>query len=168
LPNLPENEAVKDTDVSIVLIPLTAMRKMKKEELGDELAIRDVSSAGLNKAAGFNLLRDSLLLSVDPAKEAGISKKVKPLTGFPITADWKELKREEQTVQEPTNQFKSARAPTVPEDESSQVPVKYNFGCGCKSGGGLSTYGVWEYSLLTATFATRRTMLITALPRGIF
>jgi len=34
------------------------MRNIKKEDLCDELAMRNVSSAGLNKAAFFNLLRD--------------------------------------------------------------------------------------------------------------
>jgi hypothetical protein len=88
-----------------------------------------MSFTGLRKEECLKLLQKYILLPVDPsispAASTGITNK--PVAGFPETAYWKELKGEEQVVPEPVNRFQLARTPTVPEDESSEVPVKNNF-----------------------------------------
>jgi hypothetical protein len=110
-----------------VLMTLGTMRKLKLPELCIELKKRGVPSAGLRKLECLKLLQKSILLPVDPSQIPATSKPAKRVGGFPETAYWEELKAEVEVVPEPDNRFKSARAPTVPEDESSSVPVKNNF-----------------------------------------
>jgi hypothetical protein len=114
---------------SAVLMTQGAMKKLKKEGLCAELEKRGVSFTGLRKEECLKLLQKSILLPVDPSISPAASTGMtnKPVAGFPETAYWKELKAEEQVVLEPVNRFQLARAPTVPEDESSEVSVKNNF-----------------------------------------
>ena len=79
------------------------MKRMKKEELCEELKKRSVSTVGLNKSDCLRLLRYSLLLPVDQSQATPSRKTPKPLVGFPVTAYWNELKAEEAIVSEPEN-----------------------------------------------------------------
>jgi hypothetical protein len=119
---------VAQAPFAAVLMTQGAMKKLKKEGLCAELEKRGVSFTGLRKEECLKLLQKSILLPVDPSISPAASTGTnKPVAGFPETAYWKELKAEEQVVPEPENRFQFARAPTVPEDESSEVPVKNNF-----------------------------------------
>lgn len=105
-----------------------AMKKLKKSELASELSKRGVSSQGLVKSQCLTLLQESILLPLIMSKKSnGVPSKPKKLTGFPEGAFWKELQPNSDVVPEPVHEFKSARAPTVPESESHEVPVKHNF-----------------------------------------
>ena len=131
-PNLSRNDATNRNlnSGTAVAISEAVIQRLKKAELVRELDIRNVSSAGKHKADCAILLKNLLLLCVDPARQAAVAtalNRPKPLVGFPDTAYWKELKPQDAVVTEPTNRFAAARAPTVPEDESSTIPVKHNF-----------------------------------------
>jgi hypothetical protein len=118
---------VAQAPFSAVLMTQGGMKKLKKEVLCAELEKSGVSFMGLREEECLKLFQKSIVLPVDPSISPAASITNKPVAGFPETGYWKELKAEEQGAPKSENQFQSARALTVPEDESSEVLVKNNF-----------------------------------------
>jgi hypothetical protein len=110
-----------------VLITQGVMKKLKKDQLCDELKKRGVPFADLLKDDCLKLLKKSILLPVNDSWVPAPVPEDEVVGGFPESAYWKQLHAEEQPVPEPNNRFGAARAPTVPEDESSEGPVNTNF-----------------------------------------
>ena len=120
--NIPQPQIV----VAAVNVPAAALKKLKKDQLCHQLTIRGVTfEKAKSKSELSTMLGKSLHLPVDGFK-AGRKKYIQ-ISVFPVSAYWRQLNPAD-IVDEPINlAFQSARAPTVPENETGYVPIKHNF-----------------------------------------
>ena len=122
------------------------VEKLKVDELRHELKLRSQPVRGKKDELKVRLLKalsDKIPVSVSAnkagdagakGKKGGGGKKKKDTVksnvgrGFPLSAKWRPLLPDTETVSEPLNPtFKLPRAPTITEQDAEFVPPKYNF-----------------------------------------
>jgi Transposase IS4 len=130
----PDNQEA--TEPTFVFLSDEEILKMTVPKLKEQLTIRAVQySSKLKRPELQERLRLAVSNGVKVSVFGNLSKKkdgrkkatITDMSGFAPGSHWVPLVPQELAAVEPNNALRNARAPTVPREEASTVPVKHNF-----------------------------------------